>query len=82
MHDIYQGTMPAGSRSGADILIFPVSAAHQPDEATPAGEQQIAERNGEVRKHRLRIPGVALGLLVLPATMLVMELLRRLFEGG
>jgi hypothetical protein len=82
MHDIYQGTMPAEPHAGANILMFPTAAARLTDAAAPAGEQQIADRNGEVRKHRLRIPGVALGLLVLPATMLLMELLRRLFEGG
>lgn len=81
MQQLHQGSLPSDALPGANILRFPRGddmtgcAGSEPEQRAQAGAAQ------ETPLSRARIPGVVLGLLLLPATMLLMEVVRRLIEG-
>lgn len=79
MQQAHQGAMPTHAPSGENILTFPVPPGH-PSVAgpAPAAEAPAADES----QPRRRISGVALAALLLPATMLLMEVVRRMIEGG
>jgi hypothetical protein len=73
------GHLPAPSALTANVLAFPDLR----EERSPAAHGISAPpvRQIEAPQHR-RISGLALGLLLLPGTMLLMEVIRRLIEAA
>lgn len=81
MQQLHQGGFSSDATPDPNILRFPRrterAGSVTPDPVDRAQAAPAAEGAGT----RARIPGIALGLLVLPATMLLMEVVRRLIEG-
>jgi hypothetical protein len=82
MQQLHQGGFSSDALPGPNILPFPRRAEQAGSVNPDPVERAQAAPAAEEAAIRTRIPGFALGLLVLPATMLLVEVVRRLIEGG